>query len=402
MSSARTRPVLYLIVVVVSVALLHGVATFHSPSYADRTSWSTVSARIGLGSDGSPLSWLGRTPGNKTSTSASSVPVAAHNVTGDRANAAFVILARNSDVWEIISSIRGVEDRFNHKFHYPYVFLNDEPFSEEFKKHTSAIASGLCQYGQVPAEHWSNHGDWIDEERAAKARQAMADKNVIYGDSVSYREMCRFQSGFFWRHELLSTYEFYWRIEPSVSLYCDIDYDPFLFMQSHKKKYGFIISIYEYADTTETLWDTTKEFIKQHPDYLAADNLQEFVSDDQGRTYNRCHFWSNFEIGSLEFLRSKAYREYFEHLDHAGGFFYERWGDAPVHSIAASLFLNKSEIHWFGRPGRDAGNGVGYRHNPFSHCPKNSADQCACNPADSFEDHWYSCTKKYKRIMGEE
>lgn len=26
-------------------------------------------------------------------------------------------------------------------------------------------------------------------------------------------------------------------------------------------------------------------------------------------------------------------------------FFYERWGDAPVHSIAATLFLDRSRIH---------------------------------------------------------
>lgn len=39
--------------------------------------------------------------------------------------------------------------------------------------------------------------------------------------------------------------------------------------------------------------------------------------------------------------------DYFEHLDQAGGFFYERWGDAPVHSIAAALLLPKSQIHFF-------------------------------------------------------
>jgi hypothetical protein len=30
-----------------------------------------------------------------------------------------------------------------------------------------------------------------------------------------------------------------------------------------------------------------------------------------------------------------------------GGFFYERWGDAPVHSLAAALFLKPEEIHFF-------------------------------------------------------
>ena len=47
----------------------------------------------------------------------------------------------------------------------------------------------------------------------------------------------------------------------------------------------------------------------------------DWVSDDKGQTYNGCHFWSNFEIGSLAFWRSEAYRKYFEHLDKAGGFF---------------------------------------------------------------------------------
>ena len=33
--------------------------------------------------------------------------------------------------------------------------------------------------------------------------------------------------------------------------------------------------------------------------------------------------WSNFEIGDLRFWRGEAYSKYFDHLDHAGGFYYE-------------------------------------------------------------------------------
>lgn len=58
-------------------------------------------------------------------------------------------------------------------------------------------------------------------------------------------------------------------------------------------------------------------------------------------------------------------------------FFYERWGDAPVHSIAASIFLNRSQIHHF--------EDIGYRHNPWNHCPANRAKyhdtgKCLCEP----------------------
>lgn len=53
----------------------------------------------------------------------------------------------------------------------------------------------------------------------------------------------------------------------------------------------------------------------------------KYISDDNGNEYNLCHFWSNFEIGSLSFYRSEAYQKYFEYLDQTGGFYYE------VHSL---------------------------------------------------------------------
>jgi hypothetical protein len=33
--------------------------------------------------------------------------------------------------------------------------------------------------------------------------------------------------------------------------------------------------------------------------------------------------WSNFEIGDLDFWRGEAYSKFFDHLDEAGGFYYE-------------------------------------------------------------------------------
>jgi alpha 1,2-mannosyltransferase len=93
------------------------------------------------------------------------------------------------------------------------VFLNDEAFSPEFKKHTSGIASSPCTYGQIDPSEWSEQPKWIDQAKAKEAREKMEQNNVIYGGSVSYRQMCRYQSGFFWRHPLLDNYEFYWRIE---------------------------------------------------------------------------------------------------------------------------------------------------------------------------------------------
>ncbi len=98
---------------------------------------------------------------------------------------------------------------------------------------------------------------------------------------------------FFFRHELLQDYKYYWRVEyiswisaschglipscrPDVTFFCDLHYDPFLYMQDHGKVYGpyfnficvydklriyvlgFTMSLYEYQPTIPTLWHTTK------------------------------------------------------------------------------------------------------------------------------------------------
>lgn len=97
--------------------------------------------------------------------------------------------------------------------------------------------------------------------------------------------------------------------------------------------------------------------------------------------------WSNFEIGDLNFLRSQAYLDYFDQLDKDGGFFYERWGDAPVHSIAAALLLRKDEIQFFDE--------IAYYHVPFTHCPTSEKKRldlrCSCNPEKNFDWKGYSC-----------
>ncbi|KAK4053196.1 hypothetical protein OIV83_001931 [Microbotryomycetes sp. JL201] len=310
-----------------------------------------------------------------------------------RVNAAFVVLARNSDLWDLLASIRQVEGE---RYHYPWIFLNEQPFSDEFKKHTSGLASGECKYGLIGQEHWppgNSMPEWVDETKAWELINEMGKKQIPYAGSLPYRKMCRYQSGFFWRHPLLDDLEYYWRVEPGIKFYCDIPFDPFEYMYKNRKKYAFVLSLYEYRDTIPGLWDTTKEFIKEHPEYLPKDNAMKWLSDNEGDDYNLCHFWSNFEIASLSLWRSEAYRAYFDHLDKSGGFFYERWGDAPVHSIGAALFLRKEEIHFFKE--------IGYWHNPFRHCPQPGVGlNCECDPGhqDNFEFHGYSCTPRWKQI----
>ncbi|KAJ2157300.1 alpha-1,2-mannosyltransferase ktr1, partial [Coemansia sp. RSA 552] len=108
--------------------------------------------------------------------------------------------------------------------------------------------------------------------------------------------------------------------------------------------------------------------------------------------YTRCHFWSNFEIVDLSLYRSEAYESYFQYLDHAGGFFLERWGDAPIHSFAASMFLKKEEIHWF--------EDIGYRHPGIGHCPQDPqmAARCVCSGKTNYMYAKSLCKRRFGEV----
>ncbi|KAH8105096.1 glycosyltransferase family 15 protein [Cristinia sonorae] len=394
----------YVCLVVAVIIGLHTILSFTHEDYGRVTSLSHIAAQ---------LPWSGTTPGMEPVPDEYYVSPEPSSTAGNstaRQSATLLMLARNSDVENAVRSVRELEDKFNKKFNYPWTFLNEEEFSDEFKQRVSNVVSGPVSFGLIPHDHWFQP-DSIDEAKATAAREKMQKDNIIYGGSVSYRNMCRFNSGvraivliavphipilqqFFYRHALLQQYKWYWRVEPDVHFHCDIDFDPFKYMEDNNKVYGFTITMYEYFATIPTLWDTVMKFARENPQYVSPNNAMGYISDNGGQSYNLCHFWSNFEIASMEFWRGEAYSKFFETLDATGGFYYERWGDAPVHSLGVALFADKNQIHFF--------DDIGYEHNPYTHCPRGAGKwekgKCACNPDRSFDYDGYSCMKQWERI----
>jgi alpha 1,2-mannosyltransferase len=95
--------------------------------------------------------------------------------------------------------------------------------------------------------------------------------------------------------------------------------------------------------------------VKQHPEYVAENNAMGFISDNHGEEYNLCHckwpipprpanphanishiaVWSNFEIADMDFWRAPAYTAYVDHLEAAGGFYYEVCTNLPSPLLGA-------------------------------------------------------------------
>ncbi|CAO3589924.1 unnamed protein product [Absidia cylindrospora] len=248
--------------------------------------------------------------------------------TNEPMRACFVVLVRNSELQGIKNTVIQIEAQFNKRFQYPYVFLNDDYFTDQFVQEISSLTTAQVNFGKVDQQMWG-YPSYINQTHAALQRADLAAKGIPYADSESYRHMCRFQSGFFFRHPLLDPYDYYWRIEPDVDYHCDIDYDVFRYMKDNGKKYGFNIAFREYMATVPSLWQTVLDFKKNHPEVVkqlpqVKDSLWNFVAGNNGEAYNSCHFWTNFEIASLDLWRSNEYLKFFNYLDRSGGFFYER------------------------------------------------------------------------------
>ena len=298
-------------------------------------------------------------------------------------SATFISLVRNSEVKEIINSYKSLLEAFPNATNYPIFFLNDENFDENFK---TEIMKQLNKFNEiyfekVLPEHWEIP-NWIDQEKM-KDNMNKAP-NYGYRLSVSYRQMCRFFSGFFFRHPSINKFDYYWRIEPGVDFLCKISFDPFIETKKNNYYYGFTIAIDDHIGTILTLGATVKSYIKLR-NISVEDKIWKMLLDSNG-DYNTCQFWSNFEIGNLNFFRTSEYIDYFNFLDKAGGFFYERWGDANVHTLAVGIFLRKFQVRFWDE--------IGYKHACCYHSPIKYISS-PCKTSKDYRTDFSNCLKNW-------
>lgn len=267
-----------------------------------------------------------------------------------RVKGALVLLCRNKDLPIVKRLVKSFERTFNHVYKYPYLVFNDSSFDSNFKDTLSSLTDASIEYFEIDKSLWSipPHID-VDLAKANWTNEP--------GDrGASYRHMCRFYSGLLPMHPSLDKYDYYWRLDADAVYYCDIPYDPFWLMKKWNKKYAFTMVLGEQFSTIRTLWQTTVKFMESHSDLLHPNSFIKSFVNPKSNYYNLCQFWNNFEIVSVGWLRSPEYQSYFRFLDQAGGFYYERWGDAPIRTLAAGMLLEPRDVHYF----RD----IGYFHYP--------------------------------------
>ncbi|KAI9018728.1 glycolipid 2-alpha-mannosyltransferase-domain-containing protein [Phycomyces nitens] len=304
------------------------------------------------------------------------------------------MIIHNNKLQSARESIRSIEDRFNHKYRYPWVLLNSQHFTSDFRKYASMATKAPVYFGKIDSDSWS-YPAFIDVERAERNMGILGGSTLYKGGSLSFRQAARYQTGLFFHHPLFKDAEYVWRVEADSQYTCDmVEFDPFKDMKDHNKTIGFALTTRDSPKAIHGLWKVTRAFIDDYAKVIVSpdESIMPWIVDGHGE-YNTCHMVSSFEVVDLAFYRSPVYQKYFEYLDRSGGFFYGRWGDAPVRSIAAAMFLKRNQIHYF--------NNVGYSYGMLSHCPFQDtySKHCSCSLEDTFDFKENSCTIDLLRLV---
>ncbi|OUM53398.1 hypothetical protein BVG19_g2676 [[Candida] boidinii] len=325
----------------------------------------------------------------------------------ERENAVFfTFISQVSDYFGLLKSIRTVEDRFNRKYKYDWVFAyaNKDGIPEKLQGFIRRMVSGETFFVKVPtAEDSPNdctycYPNSFSKSEIEELKQEIKSSNLgPYSKFEKYRLKMRFQSFGFQNLEIMKNYRYYCNVDIEMDLSCDIDFDFFKFMSKNNKIFGFANASPEPKSSFSSFFNVISEYkekvsLKDTTKSGKPPTLYSFLLNNNGKDYSKCTFNSDFEIFDLEFLRSKEYEELFKFVDSKNGFFHERWTASMIHTLAVSLLLDENDIFFFYSTGITDGE---YR----TVCPisKNIRlkNKCTCQIDEDYTWSRYSCIRKY-------
>ncbi len=147
-------------------------------------------------------------------------------------------------------------------------------------------------------------------------------------------------------------------------------------MIEKEKLYGFALAIPEFVHFIPSLWKAIEDWMNTSSvSFDRLNGVKKKMSDAQCGSKSQCcldrfQYWNNFELAAFSIWRDPKYISYFDYLDKHGGFFYERWGDAPVHTFYLMTMYDVNVTHHFSN--------IGYRHYAIINFPVNETIKGEC------------------------
>lgn len=329
------------------------------------------------------------------SSGASSVPSPTESVY-EKENGVIVVFARNADLFKLIETIWSVEQRFNKDYKYPWLILSDSMHTRNFKRTVLSVSSTNVEFFNTRK---FNYPASVDKTKVNSSRRKFRQNSVSFRKTLRQRHQQRFWAKDAFFVEPMGKYDYYMRIDPGVTFYCDVGFDFFKFMAEHKRTYGFGFAMKGNVETMPTLWENALKFIEEHPKDINQNNMIDFISDDKGESFNACQFKANFEVGDLRFFRSDKYKRLAEFLDSKNGIYYEGWDESTFHTLGVTLLEDRHKIQFFNNLGYNDQAKENLKSCPYDRALRLSA-QCSCNPLDdlTWDNEAGSCIESFFKV----
>eukprot|EP00658_Telonema_sp_P-2_P048477 TRINITY_DN3687_c0_g5_i5.p1 TRINITY_DN3687_c0_g5~~TRINITY_DN3687_c0_g5_i5.p1 ORF type:complete len:1054 (+),score=180.25 TRINITY_DN3687_c0_g5_i5:410-3571(+) len=254
--------------------------------------------------------------------------------------AAIYVLVNSKRLSQLTMMLQQLHKNFNRKYRYPIVLFHEGDLTPEDR-------SAITQQGD-----WS----WIRFEQIELSLaalepgidpQSIPEETECGPKQISYRHMCRFHS--IEASERLSKlgYEWHWRLDDDSRLPEEVGYDVFEMMSTNKLLYGYIDIVQEEKKCYTTLWDLAEL-------HLAHTQAEPsfYYSWPEGVV-----FYNNFEISHRSIWEMPQVQGWMKAIRESRGIYTHRWGDAPIRTLAVSMFVPQKKVHRF--------SDLGYSHLPL-------------------------------------
>ena len=256
-----------------------------------------------------------------------------HSWPVDKPRAAFYLLTQPRRLHYIQMVLASIDTYFNKRFHYPIIVFHEADLIPVIPKIRNLTTSDL--YFQEIA---FSVPDFLKQPIAT---------DIPCSSPIGYRHMCRFHAKGVFQHPIMRGLEYYWRLDDDSLLLNHVQYDVFRFMRDRQILYGYSWQHWDSKACTTGLWQATRTYINRT-------HIKPYFFDEWKDPQL---YYNNFEISKMSLWLSSDYARFIEYVDRLGGMFYHRWGDAPIKSIAVSLFVPKIQVYQF----KD----VGYKHGSY-------------------------------------
>jgi len=155
------------------------------------------------------------------------------------------------------------------------------------------------------------------------------------GFNMGYRNMCRFFSGQFHEFDILSSYEYYLRLDTDSYILTPLNYDIFEFAINNNLNYGYCDPAIQIDNpkVIEGFNQFTKNYLTDQHIYNQVDTIPE------GKM-----FYTNFELGKVSWFLESEYWNFYKAINDSGNIYIKRWGDAPIKYMGVMLFCEPETI----------------------------------------------------------